>query len=298
MPDYGQKLRFGSFLTPTAADPTIVVDLAVRSERAGLDLVTIQDHPYQPRFLDAWTLLTWIAARTDTVTISPNVANLPLRGPAILARSAASLDRLSGGRIELGMGAGSFWDAIAANGGPRRGAGESVDALVDAIAVIRALWSDERGAARVSGEHYSVDGAKRGPAPLHDIGIWLGAYGKRMLAVAGRYADGWLPSSFNAGPDALGAMTERVDAAAHEAGRDPAAIRRLYNVSGTFGDAADGSFLNGPPRVWAEQLADVALLHGTSTFILGSDTADDLERFAGEVAPLVRDLVDAERKAT
>lgn len=298
MPDYGQHLRFGSFLTPAAADPSTVVDLAIRSERAGLDLVTIQDHPYQSRFLDTWTLLTWIAATTETVAVSPNVANLPLRGPAILARSAASLDRLSGGRVELGLGAGAFWDAVAANGGPRRSAGESVDALVEAVSVIRALWSDERGAARVDGEHYSVSGAKRGPAPLHDIGIWLGAYGKRMLAVTGRHADGWLPSAFNAGPDKLGAMSERVDEAAREAGRDPAAIHRLYNISGTFTDPADGSFLNGPPRVWAEQLADVALLHGTSTFILAGDSADDLERFAGEVAPQVRDLVDAERNAT
>jgi alkanesulfonate monooxygenase SsuD/methylene tetrahydromethanopterin reductase-like flavin-dependent oxidoreductase (luciferase family) len=298
MPDYGRPLRFGSFLTPTAADPSTVVDLAVRCERAGLDLVTIQDHPYQSRFLDTWTLLTWIAAKTDTVAVSPNVANLPLRGPTILARSTASLDRLSGGRAELGLGAGAFWDAVAANGGPRRDAGESVDALVEAIAVIRALWSDERGAAHVDGEHYGISGAKRGPAPLHAIGIWLGAYGKRMLAMTGRHADGWLPSSFNAGPDALGAMTERVDEAAHAAGRDPAAIHRLYNVSGTFTESADGSFLNGPPRVWAEQLADLALLHGTSTFILASDSAADLERFAGEVAPHVRNLVEEERNAT
>ncbi len=192
MPDYGQPLSFGSFLTPSAEDPAHVVDLAVVSERAGLDLVTIQDHPYQSRFLDTWTLLTWIAARTSTVTVSPNVANLPLRGPVILARSAASLDRLSGGRVELGLGSGAFWDAVAANGGPRRSAGQAVTALADAIAVIRALWSDEKGGAKVDGEYYSLSGAKRGPAPAHDLGIWVGAYGSRMLGLTGRLADGWL----------------------------------------------------------------------------------------------------------
>ncbi|TWH18182.1 Coenzyme F420-dependent N5,N10-methylene tetrahydromethanopterin reductase and related flavin-dependent oxidoreductases [Rhodococcus rhodochrous J45] len=296
MTDYGQELRFGSFLTPSAADPAGVVDLATVSERAGLDLVTIQDHPYQPRFLDTWTLLGWIAARTTTVTVAPDVANLPLRGPVILARSAASLDRLSGGRVELGLGSGAFWDAVAANGGPHRSPGEAVDALIEAIEVIRALWSDEKGAARVDGTYYRLTGAKRGPFPAHDLGIWLGAYGKRMLDVTGRFADGWLPSSFAAGPEKLGEMSARVDEGAHRAGRDPAAIRRLYNISGTFAGTADGSFLHGPPEVWAEQLAELTLRHGTSTFVLGSDERSDLERFAGEVAPRVRELVAAERR--
>ncbi|NMD96019.1 LLM class flavin-dependent oxidoreductase [Rhodococcus sp. BL-253-APC-6A1W] len=295
MPDYRQSLEFGSFLTPSAGDPARVVDLALVSERAGLDLVTIQDHPYQSRFLDTWTLLSWIAARTTTVTVAPNVANLPLRGPVILARSAASLDRLSGGRVELGLGSGAFWDAVAANGGPRRSAGQAVTALADAIAVIRALWSDEKGGAKVDGEYYSLSGAKRGPAPAHDLGIWVGAYGTRMLGLTGRLADGWLPSSFAAGPDVLGEMSARVDDAAREAGREPAEIRRLYNVTGTFADVADGSFLHGPAEVWAEQLAELTLQHGTSTFVLASDASTDLERFAAEVAPRVRELVAAER---
>jgi len=295
VPDYRQSLEFGSFLTPSAGDPARVVDLALVSERAGLDLVTIQDHPYQSRFLDTWTLLSWIAARTTTVTVAPNVANLPLRGPVILARSAASLDRLSGGRVELGLGSGAFWDALAANGGPRRSAGQAVTALADAIAVIRALWSDENGGAKVDGEYYSLSGAKRGPAPAHDLGIWVGAYGTRMLGLTGRLADGWLPSSFAAGPDILGEMSARVDDAAREAGREPAQIRRLYNVTGTFADVADGSFLHGPAEVWAEQLAELTLQHGTSTFVLASDASTDLERFAAEVVPRVRELVAAER---
>lgn len=295
MNDYGQDLLFGSFLTPDAENPAAVVDLAIASERAGLDLVTIQDHPYQPRFLDAWTLLSWIAARTTRVTVSPNVANLPLRGPAILARSAASLDRLSGGRVELGLGAGAFWEAIAANGGPSRSPGESIEALVEAIAVIRELWSDERDGARVDGEHYRLSGAKRGPVPAHGIGIWLGAYGNRMLGVTGRLADGWLPSAFAAGPEKLAEMTKRVDDAAAAAGRDPGHIRRLYNISGRFTDTAGGAFLEGPPGVWAQQLAAVTIRSGTSGFILGSDSRTDIERFAGEVAPRVRELVAAER---
>src|SRR4029079_10535075 len=145
------------------------------------------------RFLDTWTLLAYAAARTERITLLPDVLNLPLRQPAVLAKSAASLDVLSGGRVELGLGAGAFWDGVAAMGGPRRTPGESVQALDEAIDVIRALWdTTERRGVRVRGEHYDVDGAKRGPTPAHDVGIWLGAYKPRMLRLTGRQAAGWL----------------------------------------------------------------------------------------------------------
>src|SRR6478609_5416846 len=82
MTDYGHDLLFGSFITPSNAAPERVVGLAQLSERAGLDLATFQDHPYQPSFLDTWTLLAWVAARTERIRLAPNVANLPLRPPA------------------------------------------------------------------------------------------------------------------------------------------------------------------------------------------------------------------------
>jgi alkanesulfonate monooxygenase SsuD/methylene tetrahydromethanopterin reductase-like flavin-dependent oxidoreductase (luciferase family) len=142
MNDYGHDLLFGTFITPQNRRPEDVVALAQLSERVGLDLVTFQDHPYQPGFLDTWTLLSWVAAQTETITVSGNVLNLPLRPPAVLARAAASLDLLSGGRVELGLGGGGFWDAIEAMGGPRRSPRETVDALSEAIDVIRAMWDD------------------------------------------------------------------------------------------------------------------------------------------------------------
>src|SRR5690606_5441075 len=133
---------------------------------------TFQDHPYQPSFLDTWTLLSYVASRTERIHVAGNVLNLPLRPPAVLARAAASLDILSGGRVALGLGAGGFQDAIAAMGGRRLSPGESVAALDEAIAVIRAIWdTGERGGVRVEGEHYRVVGAKRGPTPAHDIPI-------------------------------------------------------------------------------------------------------------------------------
>jgi CO/xanthine dehydrogenase Mo-binding subunit len=91
MPDYGHDLEFGVFLPPAADQAADTLRLAHDADRFGLDLVSVQDHPYQGSFLDAWTLLSVIAATTSTVRLFPNVANLPLRPPAVLARAAASL---------------------------------------------------------------------------------------------------------------------------------------------------------------------------------------------------------------
>ena len=297
MADYGHDLLFGVFITPSAQPAHHGVDLAVAAERAGLDLVTFQDHPYQPRFHDTWTLLSYVAARTERVHLSANVTNLPLRQPAVIARSAASLDLLTGGRVELGLGAGGFWDAIEAMGGRRRSPGQAVVALDEAIQVIRQIWDvDQRGGVRVDGAHYRVNGAKRGPAPAHDIGIWVGAYKPRMLALTGRAADGWLPSLpyLPGGPGDLVEMNDHIDDAAVSAGRDPGAVRRFLNISGRF--AASGSgLLDGPARQWAEQVADLTLTHGASGFILMADDRATIERYAAEVAPATREIVAAER---
>ena len=149
---------------------------------------------------------------------------------------------------------------------------------------------------RVEGQHYRMRGAKPGPAPAHPIGIWLGAYGPRMLRLTGRLADGWVPSAAYLPPEQLGERSRTIDAAARAAGRDPAAIRRVYNVNGDF-SAREGGFLQGPPRVWVEQLAELALEHGVSAFVLAVDPGApaDMRRFAEEVAPGVRELVGRER---
>ncbi|MFW6690717.1 LLM class flavin-dependent oxidoreductase [Streptomyces sp. MAR4 CNX-425] len=282
MPDYGHDLRFGINLIPSSQDPEAVVALAQLSERAGADLVTFQDHPYQPAFLDTWTLLSYVAARTDSVALSGNVHPVPLRPPALLARAAASLDILSGGRFELALGAGGFWDAIAALGGPRRTPGEAVEALDEAVRIIRETWdTGARGGIRVEGRHYQVRGAKRGPRPAHDVGIWLGAYKPRMLRLVGRAADGWLPSLPYLGtPGALAEGNAVVDEAAAEAGRAPGEVRRLLNL------AEDHP---------AEELAEFALAYGTGTFLLMTGDPRQIERFTGEVAPAVREQVAAER---
>lgn len=297
MPDYGHDLLFGAFITPAATPAMHAVDLAIVADRAGLDLVTFQDHPYQPALLDAWTLLSYVASRTERIHVAGNVLNLPLRPPAVLARAAASLDLLSGGRFALGLGAGGFWDPIVAMGGRRLSPGEAVAALDEAIAVIRAIWATgERGGVRHDGRHYRVVGAKRGPNPAHDIPIWVGAYKPRMLELVGRAADGWLPSLgyLPGGVSDLAGMNARIDEAALAAGRDPSAVRRLLNISGQLA-ASPGGLLDGPPRHWADDLAALALDHGISGFILAADDAPTIELFSREVAPATRELVAAAR---
>ena len=296
MPDYGHKLAFGTFLTPQNQRPHDVVALAQLTEQVGLDLATFQDHPYQPAFLDTWTLLSWVAAQTRTLRIAGNVLNLPLRPPAVLARAAASLDLLSGGRFELGLGAGGFWDAIVAMGGPRRSPGEAVQALSEAIDVIRAVWdTSERGGVRVAGQHYRVWGAKRGPEPAHDIPIWVGAVKPRMLRLIGEKADGWLPSLSYLQPGDLERGQGIIDEAATSAGRDPRQIRRLLNVNGSF-PSNDQGFLQGPPAQWVEQLLPLVLQQGVGTFILWADDSRSIEIWSGEVAPALREAVARERR--
>lgn len=291
MNDHGLDLEFGIFPTPDADKADLILELAQLADVGGLDLVTVQDHPYQARHLDAMTLLSVIAARTTAVTVAPNVANLPLRHPLVLARSVASLDILTGGRAALGLGTGAFWDAIEAAGVSRLTGKESVDALIEGIAIIRGVWGS--GSVTVDGQHHHVKGIHAGPAPTRPIPLWLGAYKPRMLRVTGELADGWLPSMGYADPNQLAEMNERIDEAAAKAGRAPADIRRMYNIVGRFGTSAD--FLRGTANDWIEQLAGLVLDEQMSTFILGTDDADTVRRFAAEVAPGVRELVERER---
>ena len=272
----GKPVRFGVFFTPHAAQADHPVALAALADELGFDLIGVQDHPYQRRFLDTWTLLTAIAMRTEKVHVFPDVANLPLRPPAVLAKAAASLDLLTGGRAELGLGVGGFWEAIKAMGGPVRTAGESVEALEEAIQVIRLMWSGERNV-RFDGKFYQLAGAQTGPKPAHPIGIWLGAYKPRMLSLVGRAADGWVPSLGYVQPADLLEENRRIDEAAAAAGRDPRSIRRILNAG------AD---------VPAELFTSLTVEHGMDTYVIGGiEDPEALRWFASDVVPAVREAV-------
>ena len=295
MSDYGRDLEFGVSVEPLADPPDRAARVARAADRAGLDLVGIQDHPYQRRFLDTWTLISTLVPVTERVRFFPDVANLPLRPPAMLAKAAASLDVLSGGRVEIGLGAGAFWEAVVGMGGPRRSPGEAVRSVEEAIKVMRLVWSDERSL-RLDGEFYSLKGMRPGPPPVHDIGIWVGAYGPKMLDLIGRLADGWVPSLGYSPPERLSEMNRRIDEGATRAGREPREIRRACNVSGNIGAEGEG-LLEGPASMWVETLTGFALEHGMDTFIYwpSDDREQQVELFAGEVVPAVREAVRSGR---
>jgi len=277
--DYGRPIEFGYSIIPLASEYPSLAGTARVADELGFDLLGIQDHPYQWRFLDTWTLISVLAAQTSRIRLFPDVANLPLRPPAVLAKAVASLDVISGGRTELGLGAGGFWQAIGAMGGPIREPGDSISALEEAIQVTRLIWSGNRGL-RFDGNFYSLNGVNSGPRPAHKVEIWLGVYKPRGLALTGGLADGWLPS--NLPPPVLADGHARIDEAAAKAGRQPSEIRRLYNVGGQVTEGA---------------LTELALEHGMDTFILWfeGDVESQLRRFAAEVAPAVRRNVSRAR---
>lgn len=294
MTDYGRPIEFGVSLAPSASELEVIFAAADAADR-GLELIGVQDHPYQRRFVDTMVLLAAITQRTETLRVFPDVVCLPLRPPAVLANAAASIDIMSGGRFELGLGAGGFWDAIEGMGGPRRSPGEALAALEEAVDVIRLMWSGERGL-RYEGEHYSLSGIHSGPLPVHDVEIWFGVYGPRACELLGRVADGWVPSFGRSSREELDSRHEIIDRSAIEAGRDPAAIRRLLNIGGTITEGISTGALNGPPDQWVDELTDLTRNHGFDTYIFWpeDDPLDQIPRFV-EVADRVRETVAAER---
>jgi alkanesulfonate monooxygenase SsuD/methylene tetrahydromethanopterin reductase-like flavin-dependent oxidoreductase (luciferase family) len=291
----------GLSLVPEANAWRQLAEAAGSADEAGLDLIGIQDHPYQWRFLDTFAFIASLLANTRHIRIFPDVANLPLRPPSVLAKTAASLDLLSGGRFELGLGAGAFWEAVQAMGGPRRTAREAVDALAEAIEVIRLMWSGER-AVSYPGHYYQLKGVHPGAPPPHEIEIWVGAYKPRMLQLVGRLADGWIPSLGRISPEELHSAHAVIDDAAEAAGRSPLSIRRLLNIGGTITTGGRGdlrparsvgrlsSDLSGPPEFWHDMLSGLKEI-GFSAFIFWfpEEEHTQIARLAEEVAPLVRD---------
>ena len=291
-----QDLLFGSFVSPTAHPTRQAVDLAVVSEAAGLDLVTVQDHPYQSSYHDTSTLLTYIAARTRRIAVSGNVTSLPLRPPLALAREAATVDQLSGGRFRLGIGAGAFWDGIARMGARRLTAGQAIEALREAIGIIRDAWDPTRqGPLHHEGRWYRVDEGARAPYAVAPIPVWVGSYKPRMLALTGEVADGWLPSLeyVEGGLRGVADANARIDDAAHAAGRDPASVRRLMNFMRTeltpSGRGSGDGFLVGPPQMWVDRLTALAVEHRISAFLIAGDDPTTIAQFGQEIAPAVRE---------
>jgi alkanesulfonate monooxygenase SsuD/methylene tetrahydromethanopterin reductase-like flavin-dependent oxidoreductase (luciferase family) len=301
MTDYGHELEFGYFLVPDRSDPQGVLETARLTDRLGFDLLAVQDHPYQPAHLDALALLGVILAQTERIRVFQDVGNLPLRPPAAFAKAAATLDLLSGGRFEAGLGAGGFLDAAEAMGAPARTPGQSLEALEEAIVILRACWSTtaccDSTVVTTGSKARARDRSRRtrsgsGSAPP-----------SRARSRTGRKADGWAAPLMNYLPPADAADAQEViDGAARAAGRDAREIRRIYNVPGAFTSRAPrpardtDTAIVGPPEHWAGVLTQLALELGFGTFILMMPpNPDALRTFIEDVAPKVRERVAAAR---
>lgn len=292
--------RFGIQFAPEAARLDDIRAWARLADAEGLDLLGVQDHPYVGEHVDALGLIGTVLDETERLRVFPDVANLPLRGPAMLAKAAATLDLTSGGRFELGLGAGGYSRAIEAMGGPVRTSAEALVALQEGVEIIRALWRPGE-TVRVRGTHYTVDGVHAGPAPAHPIGIWFGSVGPRALRMTGRLADGWAaPIPHYLPYEKWRAAQDTIDAAATEAGRDPSEIVRIAQLVGDITDTPPGDLaLRGEQPIrttspdWARALARLATETGFDTFVYWPEHPgeEQLLRWTREVVPAARDLI-------
>ncbi len=290
---------FGISIDPSAADPQEPFRRAQIADENGIDLITLMDHPYNMRLFDTWTLMTALGMRTERVHVGANVFSLPLRPPAVLAKMAATLDVLTGGRVQVGLGAGGVWEGIAAFGGPRRTPGEAYQAFEEALHIIRGLWDNAGKSFSYKGAFYEVRGAKFGPPPAHRIPIWVGATGPRMLRLVGRAADGLLISHNYVPPSRLMEVNQRIDEGAAQSGRDPSEVRRGYNLMGvldlgredTKAAGLDDNYVKGTVGEWVEKLLNWYHNDRQDTFIfwpVAGNQRLQIEAFAKGVVPAVK----------
>ncbi len=284
-------ISFGLGIPPSADPGSDPVQLARRAEELGFDFVSTSDHPSgtEPTY-ETWTMLSWLAAATSRIRIAPRVLGVPYRPPAMVAKMAETFDRMSGGRLILGLGGGYSDHEFRAFGLPVPTPREKVDGLEDAIKIARGLWSAESFS--YVGKRFHTDAAELTPKPDHHIPIWLGTFGDRALALTGREADGWIPSLGSAPPEQAVVMRDKIRAAADQAGRDPDSLTYAYHVQVELDrELADQSVVSGSLDQIATRLAGFTKLGFTALSLTTTGPAiETIDRLATEVIPAVRAL--------
>jgi probable F420-dependent oxidoreductase len=234
-----------------------VVSMARRAEEAGFDAVWVGEHLLY-RFADgatrgpweAWSMLSALAAATTTIRLGPLVACTAFHNPAVLAKQAATLDEISGGRFILGLGAGWNETEFRAFGIPFD---HRIDRFEEAFTIIRGLLKD--GAIDFEGRYYSARDCElvpRGPTPGGPP-LLIGSIGERMLRITAPHVDAWNAwyADTDNSPEGVAPLRERVDAACRAVGRDPAEIERtvavLVRLSGGSG-RVQGNYSPQPPK--------------------------------------------------
>ncbi|MGK3205385.1 LLM class flavin-dependent oxidoreductase [Amycolatopsis sp. MEPSY49] len=293
--------HFGIGVSTAVSAVPGTLDLAVQVDRAGLDLLTVSDHPYHADRLDAYAEIGVLLGRTERISGLVSVTNLPTRPAPMLARTITSLSALTGGRIVLGMGVGGLWDDIARLGFTKLTPGQAVRAFEEGIRLVKMLGGGG-DPVTFDGEFYQV--TDLAPAKEEMPPVWTGSVGPKSLAVTGRVADGWMPGH------AADWLSERfrtsrplIDKAAVDAGRDPADIATVYNFPGRITAeplprtrTEDGRWIGGSPDQWIEELTGAVLEHDAAGFVLfgpGGSTPDAVSaaRWAEEIVPAVREAV-------
>lgn len=298
-------LRFGVNIRET--DFSRVVELAQAAEEAGFDTVTFSDRPPEQNF-EAWTLASAIGALTRRVILSHSTLNVPFRNPALLAKMAASLDVITGGRVELMLGAGGQDAHFRSYGIDLGTPGERFRRLRETVTILRGIWTEPPFT--YTGQICAVEGAEAPPRPVHGtIPIWIGAGRPQMLAYTGRVADGWLKNDgWPASLDEFRELVAPMEEGAERAGRDPAAIRRALNGLAIVGasreeaekllESLDGQRFRsrGGLTGTADEILETAGVYreaGVDTFHLQfapEQTAEQIRRFGREVLPRARTL--------
>jgi alkanesulfonate monooxygenase SsuD/methylene tetrahydromethanopterin reductase-like flavin-dependent oxidoreductase (luciferase family) len=275
---------FGVALPASRHRVAETVEAARIADELGADLVTVADHPYLPDELETHALLGLLVGQTERALVAPNVASLALRPPAMLAKAAATLQMVSGGRFVLGLGAGGQDERMLGFGGQP----PTVGALDEAVPLIRRLWTG--APVDHEGTHFRLAQAQLAPPP-QPVPIWIGAFKPRMLALTGRHADGWLPTNAYLDLADVPGMQGRVDRGASDAGRDPARIRRVFNVMGVVSDEVpvrNDRKLNGPAGHWVTALRDYRVRLGFDSIVfwpVRGDVRDQVRLFFEKVRP-------------
>lgn len=285
------ELIFGAGVPASAAPGDDPVGAAQEAERLGYDFVSAADHPCgsTPSY-ETTVMLTWIAAHTSRIKVASRVLAVPFRRPAMVAKLAASLDLLSGGRFILGLGAGYSDQEMAAVGGRELSPAEKIDGLCEAIQVIRGAWT--HSSYTLHGRHHRAQSLEMEPKPTRPIPVWLGTFGPRALTVTGELADGWIPSLGYVPAEEIPAMRHRIDTAAEAAGRRPDQIRSILNLSICIDPDAQSQpdAVTGSARQVVSQLRGLLDIGFTGfNFIMsGPDRMVTMQRIAEDVLPALR----------
>ena len=295
-------MKFG-YVTPQnwgVENPQDVVDLALRAEELGYDSVWVNHHILNVGYIydrledrpyyDALTFLTWVAALTERVRLGTTVLVLPYLNPLVLAKSVATLDVLSGGRVTLGVGVGMLREENEALGSDFTTRGAYAD---ESIEIMRELWTSEDP--QHSGRFFEFGGNfKFSPKPAQNpLPILIGGMSRAAMRRSARLGDGWHPNSGSI--EDMGARFQALREMWSEHGRNPddaqLVVRCELDVLDTASDNADTPMIGTP-----DQLAQAALEYaslGVSEIVLGIST-NDLDRirriqesFAERVMPLV-----------